>query len=431
MSTSAAPEPRATESAHPTEESPFHSYRWIVCGLLFFATTINYVDRQILSLLKPMLDDEMRWTNEQFGMINSAFQAAYGVGLLGFGWFVDRYGTKVGYAVSIVAWSLAAFGHGLVGSVRGFVTARISLGLGEGGNFPSAIKAVALWFPKSERALATSLFNSGTNVGAIVAPLFVPIVAQKWGWKSTFIVAGAMGFMWLIFWQLIYNVPEKIKNLSPHELAYIHSDSVGQSQQKLSWGLLLKFRQTWSFVVGKSVTDPVWWFFLIWLPDYFKATRGLDIKHSWLHLVTIYSMVTVLSIIGGWVPGYLTRLGWSVTRARKTGMFIFALCVLVYDSFRYVSEGSGGIGDRVGRDGGVVERNDFSVTDRKVVGCVQSLKQCHRRIYDIIWDLRGSLLDRLRIKSSSRATIRTNERKTCLIPGSRRGPSRRFNLDSS
>lgn len=306
----------------------FHDYRWVVCALLFFATTINYIDRQILSLLKPMLDDQLKWTNGQFGLINSAFLGAYGVGLLGFGWFVDRFGTKVGYAVSITAWSLAALGHGLVGSVRGFMMARVALGLGEGGNFPSAIKAVALWFPKRERALATSIFNAGTNVGAVAAPALVPLIAQHWGWKAAFVLAGIAGFVWLIFWQWFYNVPEKIR-LSAVERAHINSDADSpEGGRKILWAELLAFRQTWSFVAGKFLTDPVWWFFLIWLPDYFKTTRHLDIKNSWPHLVTIYSMVTVLSIAGGWLPGQLNRRGWSVTRARKTAMFLYALCVV-------------------------------------------------------------------------------------------------------
>lgn len=304
-------------------------YRWTICALLFFATTVNYIDRQILSLLKPMLDEQLHWTNEEFGMVNSAFQGAYGIAMLFFGWFIDRYGTKIGYAVSIAAWSLAAMGHALVSSVGGFFAARIALGLGEGGNFPSAIKAVALWFPKKERALATSIFNSGTNVGAIIAPAIVPWIALTWGWQAAFIAAGIAGFLWLLFWFPLYNVPEKIKHLSAAELDHIHSDRDEQGEtQKIPWGRLLGYRQTWSFLVAKFLTDPVWWFFLIWLPDYFKQTRGLDIKQSWIHLVTIYFIVTVLSIAGGWVTGYLAKRGWSVTRARKSGMFLFALMVV-------------------------------------------------------------------------------------------------------
>lgn len=304
-------------------------YRWTICALLFFATTINYIDRQILSLLKPILDEQLKWTNEEFGLVNSAFQGAYAIGLLAFGWFIDKYGTKIGYTVSIVAWSVAALGHALVSSVGGFAVARIALGLSEGGNFPSAIKAVALWFPKKERALATSIFNSGTNVGAIIAPAVVPWIAFTWGWQGAFIAAGIAGFLWLFFWIPFYNVPEKIKHMTQSELAHIRSDAdEKESTEKIPWLRLLGYRQTWSFIVAKFLTDPIWWFFLIWLPDFFKQTRGLDIKKSWVHLVTIYFIVTVLSVIGGWVTGHLAKIGWTVTRARKTGMFIFALLVL-------------------------------------------------------------------------------------------------------
>ncbi len=304
-------------------------YRWVVCCLLFLATTINYVDRQILSLLKPILDDQLRWTNQQFGQVNAAFQGAYAVGLLAFGALIDRWGTKLGYAVSIAAWSLAAVGHALVGSITGFFVARVALGLGEGGNFPSAIKSVALWFPKQERALATTLFNSGANVGAIAAPAIIPWLAFTWGWRSAFVAAGVAGFLWLILWSFLYNVPERIKGLNAAELAHIRSDPAGEgSVGKIGWLRLLRHRQAWAFVAAKFLTDPVWWFFLIWLPDYFKKTRGLDIKKSWVHLVTIYSIVTVLSIVGGWLTGKLARRGYSITRARKTGMFVAACCVV-------------------------------------------------------------------------------------------------------
>lgn len=304
------------------------SFRWFICALLFLATTINYIDRQILSLLKPILDHELHWTNEQFGYVNSAFQGAYAIGLLMFGWFVDRKGEKIGYTVSIIWWSIGAAAHALVYTVSGFIAARVVLGLGEGGNFPSAVKAVAHWFPKRERALATSLFNAGTNVGAIIAPAIVPWAAYKWGWHGTFVAAAIVGMLWLVLWIPFYSAPERSKHVNAAELDHVTSDREVESTTKMRWIDILKYRQAWSFVVGKFLTDPVWWFFLIWLPDFFKTTRGLDIKTSWIHLVTIYSIVTVLSIFGGWVTGYLTKSGWSVTRARKTGMFIFALCVV-------------------------------------------------------------------------------------------------------
>jgi ACS family hexuronate transporter-like MFS transporter len=310
--------------------SPQTKYRWVICGLLFFATTINYVDRQILSLLKPILDEELGWTSTQFGAINSAFQAAYGVSLFFFGWFIDKFGTKLGYAVSIGAWSVAAIAHALVNSIGGFFGARIALGLGEGGNFPAAIKATAQWFPKKERAFATSLFNSGANVGAILAPAIVPAIAFSMGWHWTFIFAGIAGFVWIAAWWPLFDYPEKSRRVSAAELAYIESDVPDPSDGggNVTWGMVLRHREAWSFIVAKFLTDPVWWFFLIWLPDFFKKTRGLDIKSSWVLLVSIYGIITVLSIFGGWVTGWLAGRGWSITRARKTGLFAFALCVL-------------------------------------------------------------------------------------------------------
>ncbi|HEY0466212.1 MAG TPA: MFS transporter [Polyangiaceae bacterium] len=310
-------------------------YRWLICLLLFFGTSINYIDRQILSLLKPILDDQLHWSNEEYGRVNAAFQASYAIGLLLFGPFVDRVGTKIGYAVSITAWSLAALGHGFVGSVGGFFRARVALGVSEGGNFPSAIKAVALWFPKRERALATTLFNSGANVGAVLAPAIVPFVAATWGWQSAFVLAGCAGLLFLLLWLPFYDIPERVARLSERELAYIRADKdqdapapEAQSTGAQRWLSLLRYRQTWSFIVCKLLTDPVWWFFLIWLPDYFKKTRALDLKASWVHLVSIYSIVTVLSIAGGWLTGYLVKQGFTPVRARKLAMLSFAFCVL-------------------------------------------------------------------------------------------------------
>ena len=309
-------------------ENPLTKYRWVICALLFFATTINYIDRQILSLIKEILDKQLGLTETQFGLINGVFQGSYAVSLLFFGWFVDRFGTKIGYALSMAAWSVAAIGHALVGSIPALFGARISLGLGEGGNFPSAIKATAQWFPRKERAFATSVFNSGANVGAIVAPAIVPFIALNLGWKWAFVFSGLAGFIWLAFWFPLFDYPEKSRRVSAAELALIESDAddPSESSTKVTWSSVLRHREAWSFIVGKFLTDPIWWFFLIWLPDYFKKNRGLDIKNSWVHLVSIYSIITVLSILGGWVTGWLSTRGWSVTRARKTGMFIFALC---------------------------------------------------------------------------------------------------------
>jgi ACS family hexuronate transporter-like MFS transporter len=298
---------------------------------LFFATTINYMDRQILALLKPILDNQLHWSNQEFGAVNAAFQAAYAAGGLLFGYLVDRLGSKLGYVLSITGWSLAAMGHALVSSVSGFFVARICLGISESGNFPSSIKTVALWFPKKERTFATSLFNSGSNFGPIIAPIIIPWIALTWSWQMAFLVAGFVGFIWLAFWMPLYDVPEREKRLSADELAYIQSDrneSHAEGAGKVPWLSLFKYRQAWSILVARFLTDPVWWFLLIWLPDYFKQTRNLDISHSWVHLAAIYAIILALSNVGGWLPGYLMRRGWTVTRARKTSLFIFALCVV-------------------------------------------------------------------------------------------------------
>jgi MFS transporter, ACS family, hexuronate transporter len=313
---------------NPALTQTIGKFRWTICALLFVATTINYIDRQILSLIKPILDQELGWSNEQFGIANSIFQGVYGLGLLLFGRLVDRVGVKVGYGISIVAWSVAAISHAFASTIGGFYFMRGFLGLGEGGNFPSAIKGTAQWFPKNERAFATSIFNAGTNAGAIVAPAVVPLIVYQYGWQMAFIVAGIAGFLWLLLWIPLYHQPEESKFVKQAELEYITAEREVQSSKKMSWGGLLFYRQTWSYIVAKFFTDPVWWFFLIWLPDFFKKTRGLDIKQSWIHLVTIYSIATVLSIFGGWITGYLASRGWTVTKARKTGMFIFALCVV-------------------------------------------------------------------------------------------------------
>ena len=313
-----------------TDATPQTRYRWVICALIFLATTINYMDRQILSLLKPMLDGQLHWTNQQFGAINSAFQASYGLSVFFFGWFIDRNGTKIGYAVSIAAWSVAAMGHALVTTVAGFFGARIALGLGEGGNFPAAIKSVAQWFPQKERALATSVLNSGANVGAIIAPAIVPPIAYSLGWHWAFLFAGACGLAWVALWWPLFDAPEASRRVSAAELAYIESDAPDPSEStaKVSYAAVLRHRQAWAFIVAKFLTDPVWWFFLIWLPDFFKSTRHLDIKNSWTLLVSIYSIVTVLSIAGGWLTGHLASRGWSITRARKTGMLLFAVLVI-------------------------------------------------------------------------------------------------------
>ena len=304
--------------------------RWWICLIVFLATMIIYSDRQFLSLLKSTLAVQIHWTDSQFAGVNACFLGAYAFGLLFFGRIIDRVGVKAGYAATVLLWSLAALSHTLVNSVGGFMAARIFLGLSEAGNFPAAVKTIAQWFPQAERAFATALFNSGANVGAILAPLLVAWLLQFSTWHAPFFVAGVAGLAWVIAWWTFYSPPEKHPRISPSELAYIRSDSIAPQQNALPvpWLQLFHYPQAWSFIVAKFLTDPVWFFLLFWLPDYFKKTRGLDIKASWPHLMTIYAIVTVLSLAGGYLPGYLLRHGWSVTRARKTSLFLYALGVL-------------------------------------------------------------------------------------------------------
>jgi MFS transporter, ACS family, hexuronate transporter len=303
-------------------------FRWTVCGLIFAATTINYMDRQVLGLLAPTLEKELGWSEMEYARIVMAFQAAYALGLLGFGRIIDRIGTRHGYALSIFAWSVAAMAHALARGVLGFGVARFALGLGEAGNFPAAVKAVTEWFPRRERALATGLFNSGANVGAIIAPLVVPWLKSQYGWQGTFIVLGAIGFVWLIFWYWLYALPHDSKHVSAEELQLIQSDPPEPPQQKIPWTALLQYPQTWAFVVGMSLSAPIWWFYLYWLPKFLHKQHGLDLATMGPPLVVIYTMTTVGSIAGGWLSGSLIKRGWSINASRKTALLICALAVV-------------------------------------------------------------------------------------------------------
>lgn len=315
-----------TPAATPAIRST--GFRWTVCALLFFATTINYMDRQVLGILAPTLEREIGWSEIEYSHIVMAFQAAYALGLVVFGRLVDRIGTRHGYAISIFAWSVAAMVHALAKSVTGFGIARFSLGLGEAGNFPAAVKAVSEWFPSRERALATGLFNSGANVGAILAPLCVPWITLRYGWQMAFIILGATGFVWLFFWYWLYASPARSRRVSPAELVHIHSDPPEAEMEKIPWSRLLRYRQTWAFVVAISFTAPIWWFFLYWLPKFLHQQHGLDLASLGPPLVVIYSMTTVGSIGGGWLSGHLLKRGWSVNASRKTTLLICALCVV-------------------------------------------------------------------------------------------------------
>ena len=333
-------------------------YRWTICALLFFATTVNYLDRQVLSLLAPDLSKEFGWTNTDYANIAAAFQFVYALSMLFAGRVVDKIGTKAAYVVAIVIWSVgaimhafsvpmgegaavigAAFGVVLVPSIVGFMISRAVLAVGESGNFPAAIKATAEYFPKKERSFATGIFNSGANVGAILAPITVPLIAAVWGWQSAFVIIGLIGFLWMAIWLWLYEKPEQQKRLSREELAYIRSDSVqpvetteqasAAAAKKVSWFQLLKYRQTWAFAFGKFMTDGVWWFFLFWLPTYLSAQYGMKGDAIIVPLAVLYSMTMIGSIGGGWFPSYFMARGYAPYDGRMKAMLVIAFFPLV------------------------------------------------------------------------------------------------------
>jgi ACS family hexuronate transporter-like MFS transporter len=317
----------------PPADGKVGTYRWRIVGLLFFATTINYLDRQVISLLKDdYLEPLFGWTEMDYANVVIAFQIAYAAGMLGAGWLIDKIGTKLGYALVLVVWSVAAILHAFARSTFGFVAARALLGVSEAGNFPAAIKTTAEWFPKKERALATGVFNSGTNIGAVVAPLTVPALAAAMGWEWAFIITGAIGFFWLIFWFLYYDIPTRQKRLARPEFEYITRDDAREEAEtntdKVSWFRLLTFRQTWAFIVGKFLTDPVWWFYLFWLPSFLNKEYGMTKTDLAIPIAAVYTMTTVGSVLGGWLSGYFINMGWPVYRARKTAMLTYALLVV-------------------------------------------------------------------------------------------------------
>lgn len=329
------------------------NYRWTICALLFFATTVNYLDRQVLSLLAPDLSKEFNWTNSDYANITAVFQFAYAISMLFAGRFIDKLGTKKGFAWAIVIWSLAAIMHsyaieigsafsgifstiGLVipVSILGFMISRTVLAFGESGNFPAAIKATAEYFPKKERSLATGIFNSGANIGAFLAPLTVPWIALHWGWQPAFVIIGAIGLLWIIAWLIFYDKPEKQKRLSQAELNYINSDTEQQvmaadKNEKVAWFKLLGYRQTWAFFFGKFMTDGVWWFFLFWLPQYLYAQYGMEGTAISIPLFILYSMTMFGSIGGGWFPAYFIKKGHNAYDGRMKAMLIIALFPLI------------------------------------------------------------------------------------------------------
>ncbi|HET6567299.1 MAG TPA: MFS transporter [Rhodothermales bacterium] len=332
MPTNTANKPGGVETVPlpPLSVRPRTNYRWVICGLLFAATTINYLDRQVISILAPTLTDEFGWTELQYGQIVSWFSFAYGFGYLFMGRLMDRLGVRLGYAFSILGWSIAAMGHGLVRSVTGFSLARAGLGVTEGGNFPAAIKAVAEWFPKRERAFATGIFNAGTNVGAVLAPLLVPWITLTWGWEWAFIATGGLGLVWVVAWWIIYRDPEENPRLSAEERAYIRSDTDEEAEkmEPVSWFRLLTVRQTWAYILAKFLTDPIWWFYLYWLPKFLDTEYHVSLAGLALPLIVIYGVADGGSIFGGWVSGALMNRGWSLNASRKVTMLIPALLIM-------------------------------------------------------------------------------------------------------
>ena len=302
--------------------------RWYICGLLFFATTINYIDRQVLGLLKPVLEKDLGWREADYGWIVFAFQFAYALMMPFAGRLIDKLGTRLGYLLAVVVWSIAAMAHSLARDALQFGLARFALGFGESANFPAAIKTVADWFPQGERALATGIFNSGANIGAVVAPLVVPYLAVHYGWRSAFIFTGAVGFVWVLLWLWLYHKPKEHPRLSAEELTLIQAgDKACETAQRIPYSQLLTSRAAWAFCAGKFLTDPVWWFYLFWLPGFLNRSYGIDLSNLGLPLVVVYQASTIGSIGGGWISSALLNRGWKLNAARKTAMLICALAV--------------------------------------------------------------------------------------------------------
>jgi ACS family hexuronate transporter-like MFS transporter len=309
--------------------------RWIIVALLFAATAINYVDRQMIGLLKPTLQDEFGWHETTYADIVFYFQLAYAIGYIVFGNIVDRVGARFGYAAAFVIWTGAHMLHGAVRSVFGFAAVRFLLGIGESGNFPAGLKAVTEWFPKKERALATGIFNAGANVGAIVTPLIVPALTLAYGWRAAFVITGAASMVWLVAWLAFYRRPSESKRLTNAERAYIESDPA-DPVAKVPWLSLVRCKETWAFAIGKFLTDPIWWMFLFWTPDFLVKRHGLDLKTFGPPLVVIYVISDLGSISGGWLSSRLIHRGWSINAARKTTMLICAIAVTPIFFAQYV-----------------------------------------------------------------------------------------------
>jgi len=319
------------ESIGPTSQARITflsgKFRWVICAILFFGISKNYMDRQVLGVLKVTLQHDFGWNEIDYSNLVFAFQGAYAVGMLATGHFIDRVGTRIGYGLAMVFWSLASMGHALCGSLMSFGIARAALGLGESAAFPASIKTVTEWFPQKERALATGIFNAGTNVGAIVTPLMIPWITIHFGWRWAFLITGAIGFLWFLLWMAVYRKPEEHAQCCPTELEYIRSDRE-KPTPRVPWSRLLGYRQTWAILLTKFLTDPIWWFYLFWVPGFFQEQHGLNLTQIGLPIVVIYLISDGGSIAGGWLSSRFIARGYSVNMARKVAMLICAVCVM-------------------------------------------------------------------------------------------------------
>jgi ACS family hexuronate transporter-like MFS transporter len=313
---------------HLTRESgTIRNFRWYICGLLLYATTVNYMDRSVLGLLEPTIARDLHWDNKEYATISTVFQIGYAVMMPLAGRVIDWIGLRIGYALATLLWSISSMAHSLAGTGTQFALARLGLGLGEAANFPACIKAVADWFPKRERALATGIFNGGSNLGAILAPLFVPVVYAHFGWRAAFLFTGSLSFTFVILWTLVYREPENHPRLSAEELAFIRSDQEGISTDSVPYREVLQHRAAWAFLIGKFLTDPVWWFYLFWLPGFLQRAYHVDLAQVAAPLIVVYAASAVGSIGGGWLSSSLIKNGWTVQKARKTAMLVCALAV--------------------------------------------------------------------------------------------------------
>jgi len=314
-------DPVASPSA-TSQRTATSNFRWLICGLLFYATTVNYMDRVVMGILKNTISKDLHWTDDDYGTITAIFQIGYALMLPVAGRVIDWLGIRIGYTLAVLVWGLSSIGHAFAGNIVQFSIARLGLGLGEAANFPAALKTVADWFPRKERALATGIFNSGTNVGAIIAPLIIPVVVARFGWHAAFLVTGSFSLSWILIWLLFYRQPRA------EELTFIRSDVPEETAEKIPYGTLLTKRSAWAFLSGKFLTDPVWWFYLFWIPGFLQTKYHIDLLHTGPPLFAIYLAADVGSIGGGWLSSRLMKMGWEVTRARKTAMFVFACLVL-------------------------------------------------------------------------------------------------------